>query len=106
MLKILHGNKDSKVPVLHLYRCSTLKTVALKRSIFKRDISLGLNYCSMGLSWLPSRGTAPLTLNTIMLLCSLRNFAMLINSTKYTIWQKLQKLYTRGLSLAAGSNLD
>jgi hypothetical protein len=42
-----------------LHRCGTLRTVALRRPIFKQkkgsaSISLGLNYCSMGSSQSPS----------------------------------------------------
>jgi hypothetical protein len=58
-------------PCFNIVGCATgtLWTVALKRPIFKRkkgftNISLGLNYCSMGSSWPRSRDTVPLTCTT------------------------------------------
>jgi hypothetical protein len=52
-------------PCFNIDGCTTLWTVALKQPIFKRkkgfaNISLGLNYCSMGSSWPWSRDTVPL----------------------------------------------
>jgi hypothetical protein len=49
--------------------CGTLRTVALRRPIFKpkkgsATISLGLNYCSMGLSQPPFRDTVPFNKQT------------------------------------------
>jgi hypothetical protein len=49
----------------HIDGCGTLRTVALRRPIFKQKkgfatISLGLNYCSMGSSHSLSRDTVPL----------------------------------------------
>jgi hypothetical protein len=55
-----------RIPCFNIDGCAILWTVALKRPIFKQkkgfaNISLGLNYCSMGSSWQRSRDTVPLT---------------------------------------------
>jgi hypothetical protein len=52
-------------PCFNIDGCATLWTIALKRPFFKRkkgfaNISLGLNYCSMGSSWPRFRDTGPL----------------------------------------------
>jgi hypothetical protein len=46
--------------------CGALRTVTLRRALFNpkkgsETISLGMNYCSMGLSQPPFRDTVPLT---------------------------------------------
>jgi hypothetical protein len=52
----------------HIDGCGTLRTVALRRPIFRQKkgsaaISLGLNFCSMGSSHSLSRDTVPLTVS-------------------------------------------
>jgi hypothetical protein len=54
-------------PCFNIDGCATLWTITLKRPIFKQkkgfaNISLGLNYCSMGSCWPRSRDTVPLVI--------------------------------------------
>jgi hypothetical protein len=88
-------------PCFNINGCATLWTIALKWPIFKRkkgfaNISLGLNYCSMGTSWPRSHDTVPLIHFIISYLhCSAHTF---VANVKFflnrIIWNALPKKIT------------
>jgi hypothetical protein len=64
-LRVVAKSARSENPNLRVHLWDALR-FSLDRPIFKRkkvfaNLRLGLNYCSMGSSWLPSRDTVPLS---------------------------------------------